>query len=113
MKDLKHKAEILTDHVTEYIETYTAYSVLKATDKAATIASGSITSILIGVMTFFILLFGGIGVGYYLGEQLNNMLAGFGIVAGFFTLIVILLLALNKSVLTPYLRNRIIKSVYE
>src|SRR5687767_135393 len=113
MKELKNKAERLTDHVTEYVETYMAYSVLNATDKAAGVASSSITAIIVGVMSFFILLFGGIGVGYYIGQQLDNMLAGFGIVAGFFALITILVLALKKSVLAPYFRNLIIKATYE
>jgi hypothetical protein len=96
MKELKQKAEKLTDHVTEYVETYVAYSVLKATDKAAGVASGGITAVIVGVMAFFFLLF-----------------AGFGIVAGFFALAMIILLALKKNVLAPYFRNLIIKATYE
>jgi hypothetical protein len=113
MKELKNKTELLTDHITEYVETYISYSVLKATDKAAGIASGSITAVIVGVMAFFFLLFGGIGVGYYIGQRMDNMLAGFLIVAGFFALVMIIMLALKKSVLAPYFRNMIIKSTYE
>jgi hypothetical protein len=113
MKELKHKAENLTDHVTEYIETYFALNVLKATDKAAGAASSSITGVLIGVFAFFFLLLVSIGLGYWLGQRMDNMLAGFAIVAGFYALLAILIIALRKSVLLPFLKNIIIKSAYE
>jgi hypothetical protein len=113
MKDLKIKAETLTDHVAEYMETYFALNVLKATDKAAGIASSSITGILIAVFGFFFLLFLSIGLGYWIGQQLDNMLAGFSIVAGFYAVLTILVLALNKKVFSPFLKNMIIKITYE
>ncbi len=113
MKDLKDKASTLTDHVTDYVETYFALNVLKATDKAAGVASSSITGILIGVFAFFTLMLLSIGVGYWLGQQLDNMLAGFAIVAGFYALLAILIVALNKKVLSPLFKNIIIRSAYE
>lgn len=113
MKDLKNKAETLTDHVTEYIETYMALNVLKATDKAAGVASMSLAGALIAIFSFFFLLLLSIGVGYWIGQQLNNMLAGFAIVAGFYALLTVLIVALNKKVLTPFIKNVIIKLAYE
>ena len=113
MKDLKNKAETLTDHVTGYVETYFALNVLKATDKAAGVASSSITGILIGVFAFFTMLFLGIGLGYWLGQRLDNMFAGFGIVAGFYALLAILIVVLNKKVFSPLFKNIIIRSAYE
>ncbi len=113
MKDLKNKAETLTDHVTDYMETYFALNVLKATDKAAGIASSSITGILIAVFGFFFLLFLSIGLGYWIVQQMDNMMAGFGIVAGFYALLAVLIIALNKKVFSPFLKNMIIKSAYE
>ena len=113
MKDIKNKAETLTDHVTDYVETYFALNVLKATDKAAGIASSSIAGVLIGVFAFFTLLFLSIGLGYWIGQQLDNMLAGFGIVAGFYALLSVLIVALNKKVFSPFLKNLIIRSAYE
>ncbi|HYF68036.1 MAG TPA: hypothetical protein VD884_07865 [Ohtaekwangia sp.] len=113
MKELKNKAETLTEHVSEYIETYMAYSILKATDRAAGIAAVSITTVIVALLGFFFLLFIGIGLGYLIGQQLNNMFAGFAIVAGFFALLIVLILVMKKSVFGPYFRNLIIKSTYE
>ena len=113
MKELKNKAEHLTDHVTEYVETYFTLNVLKATDKAAGIASQSITGVLLGVFGFFFLLLISIGVGYWIGQKLHNMLAGFAIIAGFYGVLAVLIVVLRKNVLMPFFKNIIIKSAYE
>lgn len=113
MKELKNKAENLTEHVTEYMETYFALNVLKATDKAAGAASSSITGVLILIFGFFFILFLSVGLGYWLGQQMDNMLAGFAIVAGFYALLAVLIVVLRKTVLLPFLKNMIIKSAYE
>jgi apolipoprotein N-acyltransferase len=113
MKELKTKTENLTEHLTEYVETYFSLHVLKATEKAAGVASESIAVVLVGVFGFFFLLLINIGVGYWIGQRLGNMLAGFAIIAGFYGLLMVLIIALRKNVLTPFLRNLIIKSAYE
>jgi hypothetical protein len=113
MTELKNKTENLTDHVTEYIETYLSLNVLKATDKVAGIASQSIASVLAGIFAFFFLLLINIGIGYWLGQKLENMLAGFAIIAGFYGLLALLIVVLRKTVLLPFLKNIIIKSAYE
>lgn len=113
MEHIKQKAENLTDHISDYIETYFKLNVLKATDKAAGIASVSLASIMIAIFAFFFLLFSGIGVGWWLGQQLDHMLAGFGIVAGFYALLVALIIVFRKNILLPFVRNKIIKMAYE
>jgi DMSO/TMAO reductase YedYZ heme-binding membrane subunit len=113
MKDLKNKAETLTDHVTDYMETFFALNVLKATDKAAGIASSSIAGVLIAVFLLFTMLLLSIGLGYLIGQQLDNLFAGFGIVAGFYAVLAVLIIILNKKVFSPFLKNIIIRSAYE
>jgi len=113
MTELKNKTENLTEHLTEYIETYLTLNVLKATDKAAGIASQSITGMLLGTFAFFSLLLINIGVGYLIGQKLDNLFAGFAIIAGFYGLLAILIIALRKNVLLPFFKNLIIKSAYE
>jgi hypothetical protein len=113
MENIKNKAIDLTDHITDYAETYFKLSVLNATDKAAGAASTGVAGILLTVLVFFVLLFTGIGLGYWLGQTLNSMLAGFCIVAGFYALLAVLIVVLNKKVLSPFIKNQVIKSVYE
>lgn len=113
IEELKSKASDLKDHVSEYGKTY--IRLLKA--KATRGTSNAVSAILVGItsfiLAFFILFFLGFGLGWWLGTVLNNRAAGFFIVAGFFLLLVFLLFALRKKVITPLIRNAIISKIYE
>jgi hypothetical protein len=113
MENIKDKAKDLTDDIGDYLETYYKLKVLQVTDKAAGFASVSLASVLFFVLAFFFLLFAGIGLGWWLGEKLQNMMAGFCIVAGFYALLSILTLALQKKYILPMIRNIIIRKAYE
>jgi hypothetical protein len=113
MEDLKQKTETLTHDVEDYIETYIKLSALKATDKAAGIASVSVTAILVLTFTVLVLLFLGFGLGWWIGENMNNMLAGFAIVAGIYLLLTAIVVLFRKNLLLPLVRNIIIKIAYE
>lgn len=112
MEDLKKKAETLTDHVGDYIELYSKLVVVNATEKATGAVSVALVSVLTALLTIFVLFFGSLGVGWWIGEQLNNMLAGFGIVAGFYALIALIIVALRISIAAG-IQNMLIKNVYE
>lgn len=113
MENIKDKAHDLTQDVSDYLETYYKLKVLQVTDKAAGLASTSLASLLLFLFTFFFLLFLGIGLGWWLGEILQNMMAGFCIVAGFYAVLSILVLMLRKTYILPLIRNTIIRKVYE
>jgi len=112
MEDLKNKAETLTDHVGDYVELYYKLVVLNATEKATGMASVSITSVIIGVLLLFVLFFASLGVGWWLGEELNSMIGGFSIVAGFYLLVLTIMMAFRKQII-PSIQNTIIKKIYE
>jgi hypothetical protein len=112
MEDLKNKTETLTDHVGDYVELYYKLVVLNATEKATGIASVSITSIVVGVLVVFVLFFASLGVGWWLGEELNSMIGGFSIIAGFYLLVITIMMALRKQII-PSIQNTIIKKIYE
>lgn len=112
MEDLKNKAETLTDHVGDYVEIYYKLIVLNAAEKATGIASVSITSIIVGVLSIFVLFFGSLGIGWWLGEELQSMIGGFGIVAGFYLLLIGIMMAFRKQII-PSIQNTIIRKIYE
>jgi hypothetical protein len=113
MEQLKAKAEHLTEHVKEYVETYFKLGVIKITDKATGFAAVSIMGILVCFLSLCILFFLGIGVALWLGEVMNNLKAGYFIVAGFYILVTVILIASRESLLFPFVRNFIIRKVYE
>lgn len=112
-RDIQKRAKTLTDDIGELLELYYRLAVVTATEKAANAASLSISVFIILFFSMFTLLFAGIALGWYLGEWLDNMIAGFLIVALLFMLLIILTLLLRKSFLFPFIRNTIIKKVYE
>jgi hypothetical protein len=113
MEQLKVKAEHLTENVKEYVETYLKLSVVKITDKATGFAAVSIMGILVCFLALCILFFLGIGAAIWLGEIMDNVKAGYFIVAGTYTLITLILIVSRESFLFPLVRNFIIKKVYE
>lgn len=113
MEDLKTKADILTDHVGDYLETYFNLTVLKATEKTAGIASLSVTAIFISFLVLFVLLFTGFGLSWWIGAWINNLVAGFFIVAGIYLVLIALLLFLRKKIVFPFIRNFIIQRIYD
>jgi len=113
MGELKDKAEELTEHIGDYLETFYKLSALNATGKATGIISAGITSIVVILFIMFAMLFAFMGIGWWLGEQMHNMLAGFGIVSGFYIFLIIIILVFRKSFLFPMIRNILIRKVYE
>jgi len=110
---LKEKTFTLTDHITDLFESYYKLGVLNITDKATGIASFTITFAAVSLLSLFTLFFIGFGLAWWLGEKLQNTVAGFFIVAGVFLLIIGLIVALRKQFLFPFIRNMIIRKVYE
>ena len=110
---LKQKTQQLTEHLGDLLESYYRLGVINVTDKASGIASFTLTLLIISFMTLFVLLFLGFGLGWWLGEKLDNMLAGFAIVSAFFLSLIFIVIAFRKQLLLPVIRNIIIKSVYE
>jgi hypothetical protein len=110
---VKEKTRQLTDHIGDLAESYYKLGVLNVTDKAAVITSLTLTVLAVTGLAMFVLLFLGAGLGWWLGTKLQNMPAGFSLVAGIFILLIGLLLLLRRQVLLPLIRNAIIRKVYE
>jgi hypothetical protein len=53
------------------------------------------------------------GAAWWIGDAMDNMKAGFFIVGGFYTLILLIVLAMAKSYIIPNVRDMIIKKMYE
>lgn len=113
MEDLKSKVSNLTDSFSEYVQTNYKLTLLNATDKATGIAASTLATVVVLLLGVFVLFFGGIALAIWLGYLLNNVALGYLLVAGFFVLIIILLVALRKKIIFPMIRNQIINKIYE
>ena len=113
MFQIRDKVENVAENIEGIVKDYYNLSVLKAVDKGSKLGSMFIVALLLGALAFFTFLFAGIGAAYWIGQALDNPMYGFFIVAGFLLLIFILLVALKGKVIIPFLRNIIIKNIYD
>jgi hypothetical protein len=113
MEDLKSKAANLSDSISDYIETKYKLTVVNAADKVSGIAASTLSSLVMLVMGFFVILFLGIALGIWLGELVNNAALGYVLVAAVFLVIIFIVVSLSKKIVFPMIRNKIINKIYE
>ncbi len=113
MEQLKSSTQQLKDHVGEYVSTYIQITKAKATQGASKAAVGAAIGIASFLLALFFLFFLFCGVAFWLGNVIENRQAGFFIVAGFFGLLILLVFALRKKVIGPFVQNAIISKIYE
>ncbi|HEU4471753.1 MAG TPA: phage holin family protein [Flavisolibacter sp.] len=112
-QDVKIKLAHLKDHVGEYVNTYTQIAKAKAVRGASTATAGVVVGVTAFFFAFFFLFFVGFGLGWWLGNVLDSRAGGFFAVAGFFMLLCVLLFALRRKLITPFIRNMLISKIYE
>jgi hypothetical protein len=112
-QNIKSTTEDLTRHIGDYLDTLYKVSLLNVTEKATTITSAAISTIVVCVLGIFVLFFAGIALGWWLGDVVNSRAGGFLIVAGFYLIAGAILILLRKQIIFPYFRNKIIRKVYE
>ncbi|RZK32132.1 MAG: hypothetical protein EOO63_02250 [Hymenobacter sp.] len=113
MAELKERADDLIEHAGDYIETYYKLGLLKVTEKSTAAGSAIIAALLLAILSIFFILFIGLGLAWWIGGMLESMIAGYFIVAGIYLLIIICVLMMRKKMIDPYLRNFLVKKIYE
>jgi hypothetical protein len=107
------RQDTVVDAAGDLIETYRDLITVRIVEHTSMGASISIVGIITLLIIVFVLIFSGLGAAWWIGDAMNNMKAGFFIVGGFYTLILIAVLATAKSFIIPNVRNLIIKKIYE
>ena len=113
MEDLKEKTSDLADHIEDLADSFYKLTIVNVTQKATEIASGAIAMIALSLFSILILSFLGIALSWWLGDLLENRALGFVLGSAFFLLLLVIFLALRKKVIFPYIRNLIIRKVYD
>ncbi|HEX7904231.1 MAG TPA: phage holin family protein [Chitinophagaceae bacterium] len=107
------KAKDITDSLSDLAKTYYQLTVVNATQKATNIASSAVAAIILFLLGILVVFFGSFTLAWWLGALLENQTAGFGIVTGFYVLVTVIILALRKKIIFPYIRNLIIRKFYD
>ena len=112
MEELKTKAENLTEHLSDLMDSYYKLAAVTATEKATDIGSGILGAVVISVLGFFIVFFAGFGLAWWLGNVINSRAGGFLLVSAFFLLVTVILFAIRKNIVFPFFRNSILRKIY-
>jgi len=113
MENIKEKTIELTEHVEELADTFYRLAQVNLTQKAANLVSLGLTTIIVCIAGIFVLLFGGFALSWWLGDLLANRAAGFLLGAGFFLIVVIMVVLFRKKIILPFIRNLIVRKVYD
>ncbi|MEP7375622.1 MAG: phage holin family protein [Chitinophagaceae bacterium] len=113
MEDLKEKTIDLADHVEDLADTFYRLTVLNVTQKATNIVSNALVMIVMCSLGLFILLFAGCALAWWLGDMINSRTGGFLLTAAFFLVIMLLVALLRKKTIFPFVRDLIIRKVYD
>lgn len=112
-EEVKDTLGDLGSHAADYASTFYRLQLLnltkKATDVTANVAGGLVSAVL-GV---FFLFFGGMALGFWLGDVLDSNALGFLIVAAFFAMVAFIFMSIRKKIVFPMWRNKIIRKLYE
>jgi hypothetical protein len=113
MENIKSRATELTESVSDYLETSYKLAVIEAADKSTKIVASITASCIVLLLGLFVILFGGVALGIWLGDLLNNAALGFVLVAALFLLLIFILVAMRKRIVFPMIRNILISMLYE
>lgn len=113
MEDLKEKTIDLADHVEDLADTFYKLTILNVTQKATNIVSSAVVMIVLCLLGFFVLIFAGCALAWWLGNIINSRIGGFLLAAGFFLILMVIVSVLKKKTIFPLIRNLIIRRVYD
>lgn len=108
----RNATDQLADDVIGLVQTYYKLTLVTAAKKSSGAAASVAVVLIIGVMLLLVTAFGGLALGYWLGNLLSNMALGYLFTAIFFLLITFVLI-LSRKKLFAYVRNIIVRRIYE
>ncbi len=111
---MEEKATLL-ESLVESAEVYTKSSIdlfkLIAIDKSANMLSSVVSTLIISMAVLCITMMVNIGAALWIGKLIGSSICGFFIVAAFYTILVIVLVAFKKQLLKNPLSNCIISFI--
>ncbi len=86
---------------------------LQAVEKTSRLAGAFFTIIILGLMAVFILLFLSLSLAAFLATILGSLFWGYGIVAIFYIILAIVVVALRKKVIEKSMTNFLVNILFE
>lgn len=99
--------------VEEYVKDRLLLLKLEAVEKISRVAGSLFAGLLIALFSFFLIMFLSIMLGYFLGELLHHMFWGFGIVAGLYLVLLVVVIVFRKHLFERPIINMMIDIFFE
>jgi len=97
----------------KYIQSRMLLIKLQGVEKISKLSAAMFSGLLIGILSFFVILFLSIMAAWYFGELLGSPFKGFGIICAFYILALVLVLVFRKKVLQKTIINTVINIFFE
>lgn len=99
--------------IKEYIDERAMLLKMQTVEKTSKLIAVLFTGLILALLAFFILFFLSIMLGYYFASLTNSLYAGFGIVAGLYLILFIVILLLRKNFIEKYIINTVIATFFD
>lgn len=86
---------------------------LQGIEKVSTVAAGIASGVTLAVLGLFFLIFFSITLGFLFAHWLNSYAAGFGIVAGIYLLLIVIVVVFGKSIFGSLVTQKIIQNFFK
>lgn len=86
---------------------------LEMVEKTSKLLSAMFMALLITVISLFILLFLSFMAGYYFASVTDSLYLGFGIVCGFYVLLLIFMVLAGTKILQKFITNTVIRTIFD
>jgi hypothetical protein len=113
MQDQLNSVESLWEKVQDYLETRIELVRMKTAGKAAEMGAALASRMIIGVAILLMIVVLNTGIAIWLGEIMGKMYYGFFIVAGFYLLIIMLLIVFRSDIIKKPVKNIMIKKIFQ
>ncbi|MEX6691161.1 phage holin family protein [Danxiaibacter flavus] len=101
------------DKVEEYLQDRLLLFKLKTVEQASKLAAAMFIGIIIAIVSVFILFFLSIMGGYYFADLTGNLFYGFGIIAGIYIIVLLVIFLSSKNWLRSLISNKVIKIIFD
>lgn len=109
----KSRIDELSGHIREYIETRIDIVKLDAADTTASAASSMVSWIAVLLVSLLVIMLLTIGGAIAIGMLIDNMAGGFFVMAGAYSIIILILYLFRESWIRKPVLNAIIKNIYD
>ena len=113
LEELKDKTADLVGHVEDIADTAYKLTLIHLTQKATNLVSAAVSMIIVVTLGMFVILFAGIAFSWWIGNVIESRAGGFLLGGLLFLILTIIIVSFRKKIIFPYMRDLIIRKLYD